>query len=427
MLNKQLNLSKQLLKSVLIIYFFLTVFVTLVHFVIEYNYTKNNIQSELEKVADTFKLAIQRALWDINYEQLRNISDGLMKSPVVYGIKIIDPNGKEIISIMDEVLSKKDLYKQELLYKQNINQKFHDNSIYLAEVVLYSHENAVYDRIKVGIGMILLNAVIKSTALIILFVLAFRKHLETPLRKLTKEISTLDWKNKNNRKIEIDLKYDNELTILQHKFNELLSNISNEEEKRYELIANLNAKLEDEVTQRTIELELANIQLKKLATTDMLTQINNRAKLEEELQLKYDNFKRNNRVFSVILMDIDYFKNINDEFGHQIGDYVLQEIANILKENIRSIDTLGRWGGEEFLIICSETDMEGAFVLSENLRQKIQSYKFKHIGNKTASFGVAQINQECTLDTLIKNADDALYEAKANGRNQTKKYTKLKQ
>jgi diguanylate cyclase len=358
MLNKQFNLSKQLLKSVLIIYFFLTIFVTLVHFVIEYNYTKQTIQGELEKVADTFRLPIQKALWDINHEQLRNISDGLMKSPVVYGIKMIDPNGKEIISIMDELLSNKDLYKQELLYKLNINQKFHDNTIYLAEVILYSDENAVYDRIKVGIGMILLNAVIKSTALIILFVLAFRKHLETPLRKLTREISTLDWKNKNNRKIDIDLKYHNELTILQDKFNELLSNISKEEEKRYELIANLNAKLEDEVTQRTIELELANIQLKKLATTDMLTQINNRAKLEEELQLKYDNFKRNNRVFSVILMDIDYFKNINDEFGHQIGDYVLQEMANILKENIRSIDTLGRWGGEEFLIICSETDMQ---------------------------------------------------------------------
>lgn len=71
--------------------------------------------------------------------------------------------------------------------------------------------------------------------------------------------------------------------------------------------------------------------------------------------------------------------------------------------------------------------MEGAFVLSEHLREKIQSYKFKHIGNKTASFSVAQINIESTLDTLIKNADDALYEAKANGRNQTKKCTKLKQ
>jgi len=166
-------------------------------------------------------------------------------------------------------------------------------------------------------------------------------------------------------------------------------------------------------------LQEANEKLQKLATTDVLTQLNNRSKIDEELLLKRDQYKRYKRVFSIIMMDIDFFKNINDVYGHQVGDNVLKEIAALLNKNSRSVDITGRWGGEEFFIICDEADINGAFIVAENMRTHIAAHHFEHIKELTASFGVAQIEVGMSIDTLIKKADDALYEAKRGGRNKT--------
>ncbi len=124
-------------------------------------------------------------------------------------------------------------------------------------------------------------------------------------------------------------------------------------------------------------------------------------------------------------MDIDFFKQVNDEFGHQIGDYVLKEIAVILKNLTRGLDIVGRWGGEEFMIICTDTTIDGAYLLAENLRKAIQDHTFKDVGKKSASFGVAQIKDNITIDKLIQNVDKALYLAKNNGRNQCVKSSEL--
>ena len=163
--------------------------------------------------------------------------------------------------------------------------------------------------------------------------------------------------------------------------------------------------------------------MQKLATTDVLTQLDNRMKIDDELAIKYANFKRYERVFSIIMLDIDYFKAVNDNYGHQIGDNVLKTISMILKKHSRSIDIVGRWGGEEFLIICGETGLKGAYILAENIRIRIESYPFEHNGNITVSLGIAQVEENLSIDGLIKNADKALYEAKDNGRNKSVKAT----
>ena len=271
--------------------------------------------------------------------------------------------------------------------------------------------------------MILFNAMIKSIALMMLFMMAFRRHLEHPLQALTEKISNLQWENKTQRYINIDFINENELSVLQSKFNQLLSKISIEEEKRLELIQKQNIQLEYDVKNRTLELEAANEKLQKLATTDVLTQLDNRMKIDDELAIKYANFKRYERVFSIIMLDIDYFKAVNDNYGHQIGDNVLKTISMILKKHSRSIDIVGRWGGEEFLIICGETGLKGAYILAENIRISIESYPFEHNGNITVSLGIAQVEENLSIDGLIKNADKALYEAKDNGRNKSVKAT----
>ena len=120
---------------------------------------------------------------------------------------------------------------------------------------------------------------------------------------------------------------------------------------------------------------------------------------------------------SVILMDLDHFKLVNDTYGHQVGDQVLVAVANLLRQGSREIDVVGRWGGEEFLLICRDTDLTGATILAEKLCRLISDHTFTTVGKKTGSFGVACLRSTEDTDTLIARADSALYRAKHSGRN----------
>jgi len=158
------------------------------------------------------------------------------------------------------------------------------------------------------------------------------------------------------------------------------------------------------------------------AQTDRLTGLLNRAKIDDILKSEIKRATRNEFALSVILVDIDYFKEVNDKHGHQTGDLILSEFATLLSNNIRETDFIGRWGGEEFLIICPHTDSDGTFALAENLRKSVESTSFSVIGNKTSSFGIAQLYKSDTIEDIFKNVDFALYHAKKMGRNQVQRY-----
>jgi diguanylate cyclase (GGDEF)-like protein len=117
------------------------------------------------------------------------------------------------------------------------------------------------------------------------------------------------------------------------------------------------------------------------------------------------------------MFDIDFFKHINDSFGHDVGDKVLKAVAKMVSENIRNTDIFARYGGEEFIIIAPETTKEDAKILAEKLRSLIRNLHFEEGINVTCSFGVASLEKHDTKETLLKRADEALYEAKKTGRN----------
>lgn len=165
------------------------------------------------------------------------------------------------------------------------------------------------------------------------------------------------------------------------------------------------------------ELEDKNKQLEKLSVTDRLTQIYNRTKLDEVLNHEFLLAERHGYHFGVIMVDIDYFKQVNDIYGHPVGDQVLIEFSNLLKNNIRAIDTLGRWGGEEFLIICPETDKAGLYILAEDLRAIMDENVFSTVKHKTASFGATLYHEKDVAEKLMSRVDEALYKAKEAGRN----------
>jgi len=164
-------------------------------------------------------------------------------------------------------------------------------------------------------------------------------------------------------------------------------------------------------------LKEKNAQLEHIASTDLLTGLCNRLKVDNSLEQEFERQQRFGQIFSIILLDIDHFKRVNDFHGHQIGDQVLIEFSALLGEHVRSVDTLGRWGGEEFMIVCPGTDEEGITGLASKLKAAIENHSFSTVGQQTASFGATTIRASDDIQQLILRADKAMYRAKNEGRN----------
>jgi len=161
--------------------------------------------------------------------------------------------------------------------------------------------------------------------------------------------------------------------------------------------------------------------IEELSRRDKLTNLYNRVKIDESINNEIKSSKRYNTKFSLILLDIDLFKDVNDNYGHLVGDSVLVQIAGVLKENIRQSDIVARWGGEEFIIVCTNSDIDAAEQLAQKLRVAIESLEFDIVKNITASFGVTQFKEKDTIHSLIDRTDKALYSAKDSGRNRVQK------
>jgi diguanylate cyclase (GGDEF)-like protein len=189
-------------------------------------------------------------------------------------------------------------------------------------------------------------------------------------------------------------------------------------------IQSLQAALE----QRERELSAANAQLLVLSSTDVLTGVANRRALEERLHDMWEHSQRLHEPLSVVMCDIDHFKRVNDEYGHQAGDAVLQQFAALLESEAREIDRVGRYGGEEFVLLLPGTVLDAAVTFAERIRESVEKREFAYGEgqnlHRTMSCGVASwphplvANQEA----LIKAADDALYVAKETGRNRVVRF-----
>jgi len=164
-------------------------------------------------------------------------------------------------------------------------------------------------------------------------------------------------------------------------------------------------------------LERERVQLLYRATTDSLTGVSNRFKLTEYINAEYARFRRYGVPMSLIMFDIDHFKQVNDTYGHGVGDLVLARLAGIVLQTIRDTDILGRWGGEEFMLLAPLTTLADALEFAERLRVGVESSLFPESIRITCSFGVAELTRDESLGTFMGRVDEALYKAKRNGRN----------
>lgn len=162
---------------------------------------------------------------------------------------------------------------------------------------------------------------------------------------------------------------------------------------------------------------------KYLSLTDELTGLSNRRCFEQTFEKEFLRAQRYNNKLTLVMFDIDYFKQVNDTYGHQCGDYILQQISNAALQTFRKTDTIFRFGGEEFMVILTETDIEHSIIPLERFRKTIETLGLKYHGedvNITVSIGACQLTKDIpTKEILIEKADNALYEAKNQGRNQT--------
>jgi len=225
------------------------------------------------------------------------------------------------------------------------------------------------------------------------------------IKLISKELAEINTKDSfdsvREKLITITMSLDKEI----NKFTDDIKNENQEIILLKKRVALLEAKLEA---------------VKKEAKTDDLTKMLNKKALNDELRKQEQFFKRHNRTYSILFFDIDHFKNVNDTYGHDAGDVILKSIGLLLNRYSREIDILGRFGGEEFIIIAPETDKNGGYLFAEKVRQIIQKTKFMYKKTRidiTISVGVAERREAESMEATLKLADERLYKAKKNGRN----------
>ncbi|MDQ2891066.1 MAG: diguanylate cyclase [Gemmatimonadota bacterium] len=186
--------------------------------------------------------------------------------------------------------------------------------------------------------------------------------------------------------------------------------------------------LQASLAQRERELSAANAQLQVLSSTDALTGVANRRSLEERLHEMWEYSQRLHEPLSLVMCDIDHFKRVNDEYGHPVGDAVLQQFAQVIQAEAREIDRVGRYGGEEFVLLLPGTVLDAAVTFAERIRERVESREFAYGEGKslhrTMSCGVAAWPHPLISDqeALIRAADEALYVAKEAGRNRVVRF-----
>ena len=188
-----------------------------------------------------------------------------------------------------------------------------------------------------------------------------------------------------------------------------------EKDKAYAQLEKIN----QEIKEKQKELMLFNTQLVELSNTDKLTGIPNRRYLQERLADQVELYKTKGIPFSLLMLDIDHFKAVNDTYGHQVGDDVLMQLAEILKRQSRLGDCAARYGGEEFTVILPNTHAADAITYAQRLNRAVETNEWKIISGLTISIGVAEFRDNDNETTIIEKADQALYTSKHNGRNRS--------
>lgn len=324
-------------------------------------------ESNFKQIASLIIASLVPSIASSINEKIAKVSDDLRKNPEALTTEAIEKEVKEAIKL--RIALDKNALKEMIQSLDNVLDKL---SIQLIDMIEKSDQS---------------NTEIKD--------------IKRDLENLNRQQNELDFRTAHNKLYTI--------AIALEENTELLSKDLRAHDEEVKLLGKKISELEK-------ELENA----KKSSREDFLTKLLNRRALDEFLEIKESEYGRYGRNYSIALFDIDFFKKVNDTYGHDAGDVVLTVFAKTLKKECRNVDVVGRYGGEEFLAILSETDKEGAIIFAEKVRRHVEETKFMYQNQRidvTVSAGVAERKRFPSKLSTVKFADERLYHAKRNGRN----------
>ncbi|WP_259367989.1 GGDEF domain-containing protein [Colwellia sp. BRX8-9] len=403
------KLSKDLLYRILLISGICSVISISIQLIIEYEYEKRILDINIEEVAHSYKDILNLQIYDFNDPALQETLDSIVNFESISRARIktkIDGVENAIKMESGEHPINSETFGFGLIISDGYNN--FGNPILLELVANLSiAENKVVDKL----FLIVFSQGIK-TFIVSLFILLFIHQLVIRhIQEISNWFALYDPTSPfTPLKINPKSKKNNELDNLKISVNEMGKQI-------YQHASSL----ENIVAQRTEELEKSKSELEKLAFTDHLTGIANRNAFFKQADEELGRARRLSYELGLMMLDLDNFKSINDNYGHDAGDEVLKVISKAMNDCLRKQDTLGRIGGEEFAVIVPGTDKVGMHRLAKRLQASIELQKFSFLGeNKkvTVSIGYTKVNQNELFKSALKRADEHLYTAKNNGRNQ---------
>ena len=375
---------------------------------INYRSIEKNFDVTVRDVASTHLPLLSLAVWDIEPKAIQKQIFLITKNTLVGYVKVKSVTGQEFSSGNANLVGRGQQFQFDIPAPTDAGKIIGTMELLINRSVL--QQELVHHFLIVFMGMLVLTAFILGAVVMVL-----RQDLERPMRQLADFVKNLQV-NQMSSRLELQLAPDHqysEIDLVINGFRTMQDSIQKHISQQDAL-----------VQERTIQLQTAMDSLKKLSVTDSLTGCYNRLLFNERMPGEIRRAVRYQRALSVIFCDVDFFKSVNDQHGHAVGDKILIAFGQCLKDELREqTDWIVRYGGEEFVVVLPETPLHAAIEVAERMRRSIESNLADlNFGAKTlnisASFGVAEKSTSDTLETLVQRADEWLYFAKNNGRNQ---------
>ena len=448
MIKYKNGIGLRLLRYVFGCYLIVALVVTGIQLVSEYRHVKSDVFSQIYDLEKTFKNSFVNAIWSFDTPQLKVTLFGMTEIDTVSGIKIMNEHKQLLASIGDVVAEDSQVFSSKNLKSPGMKEikLMHSGSAVRQTLIeytfpiarqgeengsitligyghIYTDVNTIIDRVKYSFILIIINSLIKTAALWLFFLYFVNRFIAKPLDALANAAIAL-----NPDKPEtlgssetldnvVAAKHQDELYLLATNFDQMRIAIV----EKMEIIESQKLKLEERVLERTQSLSKANEELRHLALHDTLTSLPNRTLFQDRLEQLLKTGQRHNIKFVVASIDLTKFKAVNDNYGHQIGDLILVEVARRLSGIFRSTDTLARMGGDEFYALFTlDNECDGELIVRKLLRALEDPIVFDDTEIVSilisANVGTAIYPEHGgEADSLVKNADMAMYQAKNAG------------
>ena len=381
--------------------------------------SRESLKGELAIYQRVFEKSLASALWSMDQDKLESIASGIAEIPDIMAVRIVDPvSGRPLVQI-GTLPSRSETGRPSLVHRFDVVQDEGFGREVVGRAEFHSSLGQVLRRTQGKVALIVVLATVKTLAFWWIFLLVGRRVLGRPLTEMAHSISGSDTARPLALSGMTEKAIANtELSLLRGAYDSMVDRVIQQQSELKKANEDLDARVRD----RTRELCEVNLKLERLAHTDVLTGLANRRQFIAMSEIEIARAHRSGRALSLIICDIDLFKQVNDGYGHAVGDKAIRYVAERLLEGVRQIDVVARLGGDEFVILLPDIKRDEALVVAERLRESLASAGLVLEDGRqvpiTLSIGVATLEEgDEALDALFHRADLGLYEAKGSGRN----------